>query len=372
MTRKHQIRIWIYRSLAALGLVTALVLNGISSMQGANYLEAWFGQPVDWVLSVDLLIVALAVVTLMLTEARRLKIPRVWLYFLFSGVTAMAFTFPLFMAAREKRLLDLQLAGGKLETFDFDGHKVEVWIPQGKDAVKSSTPVLVMHDGKNVFDPATSSHGTTWGVLDAVRAGELRGELPIVVAVSGLGAQTRMRELAPEAIMRKRPEFWQSLDPEALPTGTEPLGDAYLSLVTDAILPFVAERYGLELASERVAVMGSSMGGLMSLYFMAQRPEIYGTAICFSTHWTLGGEDMVRQLVGGLPAANNHRVWTDAGEIDIDANYRSSHLLAHQLLESAGYQRPESLAGGIVAHTGHSESYWSRRVADALNWWLRS
>lgn len=372
MTRQHQIRIWIYRTLATLGLITALVLNGISSMQGANYLEAWFGQPVDWVLSVDLLIVALAVVTLMLTEARRLGIPRVWLYFLLSGVTAIAFTFPLFMAAREKRILARKLAGGKLEVFDFDGHKVEVWIPQGKAAVNAATPILVMHDGKNVFDPATSSHGQTWGVLDAVRAGDLRGELPVVVAVSGLGPQTRMRELAPEAIVRRRPEFWQAIDTEMLPTGTEPLGDAYVSLVSDAILPFVAQRYGLTIASERVAVMGSSMAGLMSLYFMAQRPAIYGTAICFSTHWTLGGEEMVRELIGGLPTAGNHRVWTDAGDIDTDANYRSSHLLAHQLLESAGYQRPDSLAGGIVSHTGHSESYWARRAADALNWWLRS
>jgi hypothetical protein len=45
---------------------------------------------------------------LMIFEARRLHIKYVWAYIVGSGVTAFAFTFPLFLAMREKRLGELQ------------------------------------------------------------------------------------------------------------------------------------------------------------------------------------------------------------------------------------------------------------------------
>ncbi len=90
--------------LAGIGFVTAMVFNGIAVMSGQDYAAAWFGTAVDWVLSADLLVVAIASVVLMLAEARRIGMKRVWLYIALSGVTAMAFTFPLFLAMRERHL----------------------------------------------------------------------------------------------------------------------------------------------------------------------------------------------------------------------------------------------------------------------------
>ena len=100
----HSALFWTYLVLAAVGLITAWVFNGIAVMNGESYLDAWFGSAVDWVLSADLTIVAIAVVVFMITEARRLGMKRVWLYIVLSGITAMAFTFPLFMAMRERAL----------------------------------------------------------------------------------------------------------------------------------------------------------------------------------------------------------------------------------------------------------------------------
>jgi uncharacterized membrane protein len=100
----HKTLFWVYLVLSAIGLVTAWIFNGIAVANNEDYLTAWFGTAVDWVLSGDFTIVAIAVVIFMITEARRLKMTRVWLYILLSGVTAMAFTFPLFMAIRERQL----------------------------------------------------------------------------------------------------------------------------------------------------------------------------------------------------------------------------------------------------------------------------
>ena len=368
MLRKHQMRAKTYLVISILGLITALVLNGVSSVNGADYLAAWFGSPVDWVLSVDLLIVAAAVVVFMLREASRLQMKRVWLYFLLSGVTALAFTFPLFMFFREKKILDRKLAGGKIETFEFDDHRVDIWVPQ---SLNPKTPVLLMHDGRNIFDEKESFTGKTWEVLTALRD-EVRAELPLVIAVYGLSDATRIRELSPQSFCEAHPELWDSIPDEYKTTGTESFGDAYVSLISDAILPFALERYGIQHAPDRTAVMGSSMGGLISMYTVANRPQLFGTAICFSTHWPFGKELLVTELIGMLPSGNSHRVWTDTGTIELDQYYPPFHEQAKQLLEQKGYQAPDGLVANVYPYTGHHESYWARRVADALNWWLRA
>ena len=100
----HRGRYWFYMTLSAVGLVTAWIFNGIASVNGANYLDAWFGSPVDWVLSLDILIVAIAGSAFIIIEGRRLGMKYLWAYIVASGITAFAFTFPLFLAMREKAL----------------------------------------------------------------------------------------------------------------------------------------------------------------------------------------------------------------------------------------------------------------------------
>lgn len=104
MNRASTIRFWTYITLSIAGLVTAWVFNGIAVMNGEDYGAAWTGSAVDMVLTTDLSIVAIASVVFMITESRRLGMKRVWLYILLSGFTAMAFTFPLFLAMRERAL----------------------------------------------------------------------------------------------------------------------------------------------------------------------------------------------------------------------------------------------------------------------------
>ena len=103
----HHARFAFFLILSIIGLITAWVFNGIASVTGQNYLDAWFGSAVDWVLSLDILIVAVVGSAFMIFEARKLGMKRVWLYIVLSGVTAFAFTFPLFLAMRERKLAAL-------------------------------------------------------------------------------------------------------------------------------------------------------------------------------------------------------------------------------------------------------------------------
>ncbi|MEY2693792.1 MAG: hypothetical protein RL142_140 [Actinomycetota bacterium] len=95
---------WVYLLLSITGLVTAWVYNYLAVSAGQDYGSAWTATAVDLVLTYDLGIVAIAGAIFMIVEGRRIGLKRVWLLLLLSGITAMAFVFPLFLALRERKL----------------------------------------------------------------------------------------------------------------------------------------------------------------------------------------------------------------------------------------------------------------------------
>jgi len=96
--------------LSILGLLATLAFNVLAAVSGRDFVGDWFGSgPAVGSLGVDLLVVAIAGSILIILEARRLGMKRAWLYIVLSAVTAFAFTFPLFLAMRERRLVALSM-----------------------------------------------------------------------------------------------------------------------------------------------------------------------------------------------------------------------------------------------------------------------
>lgn len=97
---------WVYLAVAAVGLLGTAWFNIRSVMEpsGESFFAAWFANPSVSSLSVDLLATASAASIFIILEGRRLGIRWYWAYVALSFVTAVAFTFPLFLAVRERRL----------------------------------------------------------------------------------------------------------------------------------------------------------------------------------------------------------------------------------------------------------------------------
>ena len=91
--------------LAIAGLIGTWTFNALSIVQMRDFIGDWVGSgPAVSSLTIDLLVVAIAGCIFIVVEARRLGMKRAWLYIVLSGLTAFAFTFPLFLAMRERRL----------------------------------------------------------------------------------------------------------------------------------------------------------------------------------------------------------------------------------------------------------------------------
>ena len=91
-------------------------------------------------ITIDLLFLGLAIVVWMVLEARRLRIPGVWLYVVAGLLIAISLTVPLFMIQRERTLarLDAGAPAGQLGTGDLAGFITLVAVSLGYAAVALS------------------------------------------------------------------------------------------------------------------------------------------------------------------------------------------------------------------------------------------
>jgi membrane associated rhomboid family serine protease len=95
----------IYLALAVVGLVGTWTFNVIAIVEQRDFLGEWFGSgPSVNSLGVDLAVVAVAAIVFMVAEGRRLRMRGLALYVLLVPFVALAFAFPLFLSARERRL----------------------------------------------------------------------------------------------------------------------------------------------------------------------------------------------------------------------------------------------------------------------------
>ena len=106
MTKRNPGAFWVYLAVAAIGLVGTAWFNVRSVLEPGDqaFFAAWFANPSVSSLAWDLLAVASAASIFIVLEGRRLGIRWYWLYVVASFVTAVGFTFPLFLAVRERRL----------------------------------------------------------------------------------------------------------------------------------------------------------------------------------------------------------------------------------------------------------------------------
>ena len=111
MTRDWSPLAFVYLALGAAGLVGTWWFNAIAIIQMADFVgDLVTSGPAVSSITVDLLVVAIAGSVFIIVEARRLHMRFGWLYVLAAGLTAFAFTFPIFLAMRERRLTRLARA----------------------------------------------------------------------------------------------------------------------------------------------------------------------------------------------------------------------------------------------------------------------
>jgi len=227
---------------------------------------------------------------------------------------------------------------GLMQSRVVDARNVDVWLPrQYFENPEQRFAVLYMHDGQNLFDAATSGYGVAWEVDDAAQRLMDEGKIRPVIIVGVWNTPKRRVEYFPE----KAANYFTEQDNAILDEFKKHLGvtgvylaDEYLQFVVKELKPQIDNKYRTLSDKPNTFVAGSSMGGLISMYAVAEYPNVFGGAGCVSTHWPLlfnndhmSLSNSIRNyMIDRFPVAGDHRVYFDFGTETLDQFYEVHQL----------------------------------------------
>lgn len=247
---------------------------------------------------------------------------------------------------------------------------VDVWLPDRYlENTADRYPVIYMHDGQNLFESAIAYGGSGWEIDQAITrlmdTDKIRGTL-----VAGIwNTALRWREYMPQKPyyalpMRRHQEAFLNT------AGGEPVSDGYLRFMVEELKPFIDSKYRTLPQPPSTFVMGSSMGGLISLYAISEYPEIFGGACCLSTNWPVGQQELVHEMAKQLPDPQTHKLYFDYGTEGLDALYEPYQQHMDEHLRQAGYVENENWITQKFPGANHSEKAWRERVEIPLSFLL--
>lgn len=256
-----------------------------------------------------------------------------------------------------------------VERFNFDGRTVDFWSPGVPTA-----HLLIAHDGQNVFKPRSATGRRSWKMIQsAIKVSDKLGIAPpAIIAVfhsrSPENPWGRILDLAPQDPYQNGVTAAGEANTEISLKDLQ--GNSYLEEITEVITPKICEETGLDPLHLNKAVIGSSMGGLASLYALSKRPDFFTTSLALSPHWLAGEGPLVDALLDSLPAPGRHKIWMSHGTGGYDAKYGPFQKHADQRMRDAGWQDEEDFVTRVYTRSGHNERSWAKYLSDPLQFWL--
>ncbi|HKQ63154.1 MAG TPA: alpha/beta hydrolase-fold protein [Candidatus Polarisedimenticolaceae bacterium] len=214
---------------------------------------------------------------------------------------------------------------------ELDGHHFRVFYPPGyAENTLKRYPVLYMQDGQNLFFPGEAFGGNHWKVPETLAILDRMNAIEEILVV---GIYPRERTV----------EY------------TQPGWESYGRFLVDTLKPAIDAEYRTLPQPERTGVMGSSLGGVVSLYLHWQFPQVFGKAACLSS--TFGWRDDLRARVLEEPRRPG-MLYLDSGwPAD---NYEVTRDLRGLLVER-GYHEGQDLLYFAFPEARHSELAWAMR-----------
>jgi predicted alpha/beta superfamily hydrolase len=226
-----------------------------------------------------------------------------------------------------------------------------IWLylpPDYATAASKSYPVLYMHDGQNLFDDNTSFSGE-WEVDETLNTLHAAGDYGCIVVGIDNGGQYRLDEYSPWV----NPQYGGGQ------------GEAYIEFIVNTLKPHIDANYRTLPGRNSTGIMGSSMGGLISMYGFSEHQDVFSRVGVFSpAFWFADNEPA--DHVATHPKEGPARVYFLAGgqepnyvETDMDAVVAA--------MTTAGFTTAEKRKK-VPANGQHSEWFWAQEFGEAYEW----
>jgi predicted alpha/beta superfamily hydrolase len=228
--------------------------------------------------------------------------------------------------------------------------QVRLYLPPNYANSGKKYPVLYMHDAQNLFDDATSYAGE-WGVDESLNELARTKGLEIIVVGIDNGGDKRMNELSPWPNKRFG----------------EAEGKQYMGFITEVVKPYIDTNFRTMSAREHTAIMGSSMGGLISHYAIHEHATVFSKAGIFSpSYWY---SQTVFEYTREQQVPRDARLYVMLGSEEGDGMVADADRMQRQL-KVQGHPRENTLFKTVLGGQ-HSEAFWRNEFPEAIQWLFR-
>ncbi len=219
-----------------------------------------------------------------------------------------------------------------------------VWLPDGyTEDPKKKYPVLYMHDGQNIIDPATSSFGTDWQLDETADSLIKAGAIEPIIIVGIYNTPDRSDEYTP---------------------GEK--GSAYMDFVVNTVKPFIDTQYRTKPGRKHTAIGGSSAGGIMAFMLAWEYPNVFSKAICMSPAFKIQHIDYVDDVLNYKGKKKKLYFYIDNGGIELEEKLQPGIDEMLVALKAKGYHEGKDFIWIKAPTDQHSEAAWARRMPHAL------
>jgi predicted alpha/beta superfamily hydrolase len=237
-----------------------------------------------------------------------------------------------------------------------------VYLPPSYEGGDDRYPVLYLHDGQNLFDEQTSFAGE-WQVDETMEELSKDGLEAIMVGIPN-AESTRLLEYNP---------FSDGGDLGGL--GTE-----YIKFIIHSLKPLIDSNFRTLSGRNTTGILGSSMGGLISIYAFFHHPDIFGFMGAMSPSLWIANR-AIFDLVQSAPFPGG-RIYLDVGTREHNSNgkwlpaivrsrrYYASVRRLHRTLVRRGYKPRSDILYVEEKWAHHEEVAWARRLPQAIRFFL--
>jgi predicted alpha/beta superfamily hydrolase len=229
------------------------------------------------------------------------------------------------------------------------GRQRRVWIylPADYQSSKRKYPVIYMHDGQNLFDAATSGYGE-WGIDEILDKLPLKSQC-VVVGIDH-GGEHRITEYDPYDSKEGKGQ-----------------GNEYVDFLVKTLKPYIDRHYRTKPDVRHTTILGSSMGGLISMYAALKYPEVFGNAGIFSPAFWIAPQ--IYQFTKSASVPANCRFYFVCGDAEGPGVVADMQKMAG-IVRSKGINE-ENAPVTIVKGASHNEKQWNSDFPEFYNWLMK-
>lgn len=244
-----------------------------------------------------------------------------------------------------ERKSNLQITGDVQYFRDMQGdgilpRDIIVWLPPGYNKSKiKKYPVLYMQDGQNIIDPLTATFGVDWQIDETA---------------DSLIKQKKMKEIIIVGIYNTK-----NRTAEYSYTDT---GFAYMKFIVKKLKPFIDSKFRTLPDRDNTAVMGSSMGGLISLMLAWQYTNVFSKAGCLSPAFKIDDINYLPYIEKYKGKKKNIKLYIDDGGTGLEKKLLPGIKETIELLDKKGYKTGKDIMWFYDENAEHNESAWAARV----------